>query len=585
MTPDPVTQEILLGRLRETTVAMEHALFHSGYSPILRESFDGSAGFTDSGGDAIIGSGGIHYHLLMYGGMVEGVRRVYGAEMYDGDCFIGNDPYLVGNAHVPDVMVATPVFHEDRLIAFAVSISHKSDVGGLVPGSSSAAAREIYHDGFLLPPVRIRTKAGPFKEIEAIIRNNSRTPDELMGDIRAQIGATLLGAERLKALCAEYGTGFVQSTMQWLIDSTTRRIRDAIGRWPDGVVEASGRLDHDGVDKDRPVEIRVRIDKRNDRLTIDFSGTGAQAKGPFNAPRAIVEAVSLIALVTATDFTIPINSGLAKAVDFVFPDRSIVNPSHPATVNNYFPASHISYTCVQSALARLDPSNAIAPAGFSSGAFSVGYPQDRTGHRAVQYELNKTGLGATATHDGVSIAVPVNQFVPGQAIEILESEYPVEVTRFETRPNSGGAGLWRGGLAPIREYKFLADCTLTVRATNFRHGSWGVEGGQPSPTARAVMVTGDGQEEALDCLETRNMSAGDKIRLEYAGGSGFGDPLDRAVESVLADYRNGYVTHDHAADCYGVVLNLGADPEVDATATAKRRSAIKHTRQNASADV
>ena len=189
MSVDPINSEIIVHRLREVTAAMEYALFHSGYSPILRESLDGSAGFTDASGRAVMGSGGIFYHVLLYPAMVQGILSFYGLDaIRDGDCYIANDPFKVGNSHVPDVVIATPVFVGERIIAFAVSISHKPDVGGLVAGSSSALAREIFHDGLLIPPVRIKTKVGFVDEVEAIIRNNTRTPVELMGDIRAQVG-------------------------------------------------------------------------------------------------------------------------------------------------------------------------------------------------------------------------------------------------------------------------------------------------------------------------------------------------------------------------------------------------------------
>ncbi|MBM3517243.1 MAG: hydantoinase B/oxoprolinase family protein, partial [Alphaproteobacteria bacterium] len=543
---DPVASEIVRNRLREIAGAMEHALFHSGYSPILRESLDGSAGFTDATGRGVLGSGGIPYHVLLYPSMVGRILGTYAATLADGDCFVANDPYKVANSHVPDVVLATPVYHAGHLIAFAVSISHKPDVGGIVAGSSSAFAREVFHDGLLIPPVRLKTQRGFVPEIEAIIRNNSRAPDELIGDIRAQVGAVLLGAAKLRALCDEYSRPEVQAAMAWLLASTSERVRAEIARWPDGTAEASGRLDHDGVDRRYPVHINVRVTKRGDRLVIDFSGTSSQAAGPFNAPRGTVESVSQIALVTASDNAIPVNSGLAEAIEFVIPPGSLVNPRYPATVNNYFPAAHLAYTCVQSALAKFNPSQAIAPAGFSSGAIALGYAQDRSGRAAVQYELNRTGLGATAGHDGVSLTVAMNQFTPGTPIEILESEYPLRVVRFDMRQNSGGPGRYRGGLGAIREYELLDDSTLTVRATNYRFGSWGLFGGAPSPPAGAALLDASGGAESLDSLETRAVRRGQSLRMIYAGGSGCGAAIERPAAAVLLDYRNGYVSRDQA---------------------------------------
>ena len=185
---DPITTEVIISRIRETTAAMAHALFHSGYSPILRESQDGTAGLCDANGRVIMVGGGLQYHSLLYTRAVESVRERYPvAEMRDGDSFISNDPYKAGNSHVPDVVVITPIFYGGRIIAFGASVAHKADVGGLVPGSSGAASREIFHDGVLIPPVRYWTKDGVNLEVEAILRNNSRVPEVVIGDLRGQV--------------------------------------------------------------------------------------------------------------------------------------------------------------------------------------------------------------------------------------------------------------------------------------------------------------------------------------------------------------------------------------------------------------
>jgi N-methylhydantoinase B len=226
---DPITLEVVLNRLREIAATMEHALYHSGYSPILRESQDGTAGLTDATGRAVVVSGGLQYHSLPYAHAVQGVLGRYpAAEMRAGDSFIVNDPYKGGNPHVPDMVAVTPVFYREAIIAFAVSVAHKADVGGLVPGSSGAAAREIFHDGLLLPPVRYWTREGVEEAIEAIIRNNSRVPDSVIGDLRGQIGCTRLGATRLGVLADEYGVDTVSAAMADLLTVTASRLRTEI---------------------------------------------------------------------------------------------------------------------------------------------------------------------------------------------------------------------------------------------------------------------------------------------------------------------------------------------------------------------
>jgi len=210
MALDPITLEVINNRLREIVSTMERLLFHSGYSTILRESHDGSACLADRDGGVVMGSG-LPIHLFPYFYIIRAILKEYPPdEMRDGDSYIITDPYLGGNLHVPDLGVVTPIFAGGELLGFAASIAHKPDVGGLVPGSSSANAREIYHDGLLLPPVRYWTRDGVVKEVDAILRRNSRMPDVVAGDVRAQVGCTKVGATKLQELCREYGTDSIE---------------------------------------------------------------------------------------------------------------------------------------------------------------------------------------------------------------------------------------------------------------------------------------------------------------------------------------------------------------------------------------
>ena len=553
MSLDPITAEVILSRLRETTSAMAHALFHSGYSPILRESQDGTAGLTDADGRVIMVGGGLQYHSLLYSQAVAGILSYYPADdMRDGDSFISNDPYKVGNSHVPDMVVATPSFFEGRLVGFGVSVAHKADVGGLVPGSSGAASREIFHDGILLPPVRFATKDGINREVEAILRNNSRVPDVVLGDLRGQVGATRLGATRLQELLGEYGADTVLETIAELLTRTTDRVRREIAAWPDGAFDAEGFLDHDGNDRSKPVRLHVMATKRGDRLTLDFSDCDGQAAGPVNTPWATARAAAMQAVLAASDPTIPMNSGAFDAIDFTAPEGRIVTPQFPATVNHYFPTSHLVYNCVLAALGRFNPERAVAPSGLGTGAIAVGFKEGRSGKPTVQYELMITSLGGTRDHDGAAIVQPMNHFAPGTPVEIVETEYPVSVKRFEIRTDSAGAGRWRGGIGFVREYEFLADCTMTVRSANHKHAAWGLfGGGSPTPSKTTIQPPGEAPAET-DILETRPVKAGSRLAMYQSGGGGYGDPKERRLDLVQADVDNGYVSLQAAKDVYGV---------------------------------
>ncbi|MBI4493109.1 MAG: hydantoinase B/oxoprolinase family protein [Chloroflexi bacterium] len=568
---DPITLEVINNRLREIVSTMEYLLFHSGYSTILRESFDGSAGLCDAEGHTVAASGA-PYHLFPYYYSVRGVLRNYALEqMRDGDSFILTDPYSGGNLHVPDLVIVTPVFVDGAVLGFCVSIAHKTDLGGLVPGSSGAAAREIFHDGLLLPGVRYWTRDGVVKEVEAIVKRNSRAPEIVAGDIRAQVGCTRVGVQRLRELCAEYGTDPLRRAFAELQRLSERRVRQGLASWPDGEAEAEGWVDHDGVDLDRPLRLHVKLSKRGDEVVVDYSQMNDQVKGPINLRPQQAETAALLALLTSLDPTIPINDGARRPIAFVNPEGKITNARWPAPVNNYFGLTVVVYSTILKALARFNPRRAVGAAGFGGGAIAVGYRQTPAGKQAIQYEIVITALGATAEHDGTYPVMAISHITPHTPIEILETEYPVRVRRHEWVADTAGAGRFRGGPGTRKEYELLGDGLFTLRLGHqFAHSSWGVLGGQAPPPARAVLNPGTERERVLGPLETIEMRAGDTIRLEMPGGGGYGDPVQREPERVLADVLNGYVSVEAAREVYRVAL----DPEtlaIDAEATARLR--------------
>ncbi len=373
----------------------------------------------------------------------------------------------------------------------------------------------------------------------------------MIGDLRGQVGSTRLGAERLNALCTHYGAETLRAAMASLIARTTARVRAELARWPDGEHAAEALLDHDGADRSRPARIKVTARKQGDRLSLDFSGTDAQARGPVNTPGPTAQAVSLLAVIAASDPTIPMNSGVLDAIDMQLPPGTLVNPQFPATVNHYFPTSHIVYSCVLAALGKLNPARAVAPAGFGTGAIAIGYSKGRAGKPTVQYELMITSLGGSSAHDGAALVLPMNHFTPGTPVEIIETEYPVMVQRFDLWRDSAGPGRQRGGIGHVREYRLLVDCILTARTSNHRYGAAGLDGGKGPPLSRTVINPGTPQEEEMDCMETRTVPAGTVVRLEQTGGAGYGDPRQRPADAVAADIDNGYVSAQAAARDYG----------------------------------
>ena len=283
MNIDRVTTEVVASRLREAASTMEHALYHSGYSPILRESKDGTAGLTDKTGRVVILSGGIQFHYTAYEQSVQAVLARYPLDkLRPGDSFVCNDPYKCGVPHASDFCAITPAFHGGELIGFGVSLAHKSDIGGIVPGSPRRRGARGLSRRRYVPPVRFQTATGIEQFIEAIIANNSRVAEVVLGDLRAQVGSTRIGCDKLAALCDEYGRETVLEVMQPLIAASARRLETELLQWRDGEIDAEGFLDHDGVTKDQLVRVHVTARKQGGRLTIDFTGSAPQGAGPVN---------------------------------------------------------------------------------------------------------------------------------------------------------------------------------------------------------------------------------------------------------------------------------------------------------------
>ncbi len=567
---DIITLEIIKNRLREIGSTMEHLLFHSGYSTILRESRDGSAGICDIDGYAVEAAGA-PLHIYPYHLSIQGILRNYPlAEMQDGDCYILTDPYLGGVLHVPDVVIVTPIFVDGAIIGFSVSIAHKPDLGGLVPGSSGAGSREIFHEGLLLPGVKYWTKDGVIKEVEAIIKRNCRIPEIIAGDLRAQVGCTMVGAQRIRELCAEYGTDTIKFAFSELLRLTEQRVRQGLASWPDGEAEAEGLVDDDGVDIDKALRLHVKVIKKGDGITFDYSGMHEQVKGPINLRPQTAQVAALLAVLNYLDPTIPINDGVCRPLSFINPEGKITNPRWPAPINSYYGLTHVLKSTIGTALAEFNPGRAVACSGLGLGAIGIGHQQNRAGRKAVQYELFVTSQGGTSDHDGSSGVTMLNG-TPNTPVEIIETEFPVRLRRYEWITDSAGSGQFRGGLGNRKEYEVLGDATLTVRLGHqFKHAGWGVLGGQAPAALRAYLNRGTDKERLLRPLETVQLTKGDTFCIEMPGGGGFGDPRQRESQRVLDDVLNGCVSIEAAEHDYKVVI----DPTlltIDAEKTSKLR--------------
>jgi len=541
---DPITIQILRNKVASLVDEMHYHFYRSGYSTIIRESRDFSCVILDRDGRLIVAPP-MFFHAPVYRHLVGNILKVYGAAgaIHDGDVFVSNHPYEGGLPHVSDMAFIAPVFADGQIVAFSGSIAHKADVGGAVPGSTSANATEMFHEGLLIPPVKIWDRGEPQKDIERIILTNSRQPGLMRGDIHAQIAVTQMGAARVAELCARFGPGTVAGAFAAILKGAADELRAAIARLPEGTASAEGFLDSDGVEVDRPIKLAVTIAIKDRLASFDFSNSDPQAKGPVNLRPSMVEACVFYSLIGSLGPNLAFNDGMRDAVRLSFAPRTITNAEPPAPVSSYQMVNLLLVDVILEALAHFNPTRAVAHSGASS-ALGISWSKGRPGQSTMQYEIAGSAYGGGLGHDGATATATHLSNLHTTPIEILESEYPCRITRFDLVPDSGGAGEWRGGLAMQREYELLENATVVRRFNKTRFPPAGVAGGKDGSRARFVVRLGTPQEFETPASARVDLQAGERFLLQSAGGGGYGDPKQRDATAVARDIAEGYVTVD-----------------------------------------
>lgn len=584
---DPVVQEVISATLSGIVQEMQNALFRTGYSTVIRESQDASCALLDAQGRLAAQHVVLPLHMGSFPAALAAVLRAYPiAELREGDAFMINHPYEGGVPHAPDMAIITPIFAATgpipptlrggvgmggnpspphwgegqgrgagTLVGFAASMAHKSDIGGPVPGSCSGQARETFNEGLHLPAVRYYSAGVHNADLDRIIAANSRASEVVLGDIHGQVGACRLGERRVQEAMRKFGTDTVLGALDRLYARTEAQVRMAIAGWADGEAEAERFVDDDGVDLGKPVRLHVRVEKRGDGVRFDFTQSNDQTRGPANVRPPLVRAACAFCLTTLVDPHLAINEGLLRVVELETRPGSVVDPRFPAPVNTYNPTMHAIADAVFEALSALAPERKTADGCGSRSIFFGGQKPDRS-RNYLLYELFGGGAGGKLGMDGAS-ATTVNHTNGKIApIEIVESEYPVRLTRFELVRDSGGAGQFRGGLGFTREYELLGDeARFSVRSTKHVIPPSGMDGGEPGRGGRCIAYAGAPDERELPTrYADLPVKHGQRVRLETPGGGGYGDPLQRDPRAVLNDVLDGYVSREAAEELYGVVL-------------------------------
>jgi N-methylhydantoinase B len=553
---DPIVLELIHSKVTSIVEEMRVVLFHSGYSTVLRESEDGSAGLLDAELRTLAVSKKLPFHFASFSAVKDHLPRYFSPEdLAAGDALLFNHPYEGNVTHTSDTVILVPIFFAGQIVGYSGTLAHKPDLGGV---HGLTAARDLWEEGLVLPPVKYHSHGVVNRDIERIVGANSRIPLETLGDLRGQVAACNVGARRVQELCSRFGAATVTAATRELMNRVAARLRSALQAMPDGTHQAEGILDHDNVNLSRPLRAHLAVTKSGDTILFDFSGSDAQAQGAVNLVPPMVKNSCYCALMAMTDANLPFNHGFVEVVETRFREGTIVCPRPGAAVSHYTPLAHLVCDMAVKALGEFCPERAAASSGGGGSIRVMG--NSASGKSWVLMELLNTAQGATNGRDGVNLIhgpLGAGQFRPGP-IEIHESEFTLRITRFAVTPDSGGAGKYRGGMGSTREYQVLEESIVPVRSLKGSLRSklppWGIFGGR-SARVGDVFVNG---AAVADGVREVSLKPGDIVRVQTNAGGGLGDPFERDPERVLGDVLDGYVTIAAARAEYGVVIDADA---------------------------
>ncbi len=546
---DAVTLAILKGRLEQIADEMDATLFRTAFNPIIAEAHDASHGIYDAvtGETLVQGKSGLPIFVGVMAFAVKAVINKVEQEgnLHEGDVFIFNDPYD-GGTHLSDFRLVKPIFRNGTVCCYLASVGHWHDVGGNVPGNYNPEARECFQEGMLIPPVKL-FEAGVMKQdIVDILSANSRLPNSLYGDLNGQINALDLGHERLHALLDEYSENTVLEALATLRGRAEQMMRDHLLTLGPASISVEDYLDNDGVD-DVPLKLALDMTISDDgSLVMDFSRSSEACAGPVNISRSTTIAASYVALKHIfTD--VPANAGVLTPVTFIIPEDSFLSVKSPKPVGGYTETILRLIDVVFQSFQHVAPEKVNGCAYGTINALSLAGHR-KNGSRWVMFSFFGGGHGGHPEGDGLNHGNAPISTATIPPLEILEAAYPVQFTQWALRPDSGGAGEYRGGLGAIYEIELLEE-----EATAFLFGERGkfapqgvVGGGEGAKNIFSYDSDDDGAGRKYPPLTSKitgiPLKKGQRVRLETPGGGGYGDADRRSGERSEYDLEQGYVT-------------------------------------------
>jgi len=505
-------------------------LIRTAYSPNIKERRDVSCALFGENGTLVSQAAHIPVHLGAMPMSVEAALSAFG-DMREGDIVMLNDPFA-GGTHLPDITLVSPVVYRGKISAFLATRAHHADVGGMTPGSLPLS-RDIYQEGLRIPPVKLREAGRMNESVLSLLEANSRTPEERLGDIRAQIAAHEVGTARLLETFDRYGAAKIHRHMKELTGYGSRLMRSVIRKIPDGEYRFVDYLDGDGIN-DGKIKIAVRLTIKGGAAVVDFSGSDPACEGSVNSVESVTRSavyycfLCLLAtpspLATGVAGTPPLNGGCFEPVKVNAPAGSIVNaPEGSAVAGGNVETSQRIVDVVFGALAKALPDVIPSASQGTMNNVTLGGFDPVKGKRFAYYETIGGGMGARPGRNGID-GVQINMTnTMNTPVEALEFAYPIRVERYEIVEGTGGAGKFRGGNGIRRDIKLLADAHGTVMSERRRIAPYGLKGGSPGKPGEDFLVR-NGKKMKLPGKAEVLLKAGDVLSIRTPGGGGWGKP-------------------------------------------------------------
>ncbi|SFY37475.1 N-methylhydantoinase B [Paracoccus pantotrophus] len=520
---NPITVEVIGSAFASTVEEMGEALVRASYSTNIKERRDCSTALFDAEGRMLCQAEHIPMHLGSFIGFVPYVLRHFGQDgIQPGDVFMGNDAYEGGGTHLPDIVLAEPVFVEGKLVAWAINTAHHSDF-------ADRGHAHIYQEGLRIPPVKLYRRGELQEDIQRLFLLNCQVPAERISDLRAQLAANRLGNIRMTELCGKYGLDTVLAAGSELMDYAERKMRAGISAIPDGRYAFSDVFDSESLET--PLEMSVTIEVRGDEIALDFTSP-PQVRAGLNVVYTALLATVYYAVKTVVDPTVLPNAGLARPITVTAREGTMLRCAHPAAVDGRITACQRVVDLIHGALAPVVPHRVTAA---SNGSVAVASFDGRREDGSLWVYLETIGGGFGARHnkdglDGVHVHMTNTSNLP---VEALENEYPITLRRYELVDGSGGNGQFVGGMGLRRVYRAEKPCRVQVMGARLTSQPWGLDGGNPGASGYFTL---NGARSGFERASV-DLAPGDILEIVTPGAGGYGDPALRDATSRVRDLR------------------------------------------------